>query len=159
MLIAGGNDESGASIARLELYDPASGTFSTANALAIPSTHSATRLPDGKVLLAGGYGQSSASWNSGERFDPAAVIVGIANRICPTASTNPRLRVGDAQRDRRHPAIHPFHAHRGHAAAQSGIPITGRFPQRQAHPGTYFGVSVSDDLGYGTNQTLRIGLR
>jgi hypothetical protein len=54
VLIAGGDSLSGA-LATAELYDPATGTFSTTGALNVGRfDHTATLLTDGTVLLAGG---------------------------------------------------------------------------------------------------------
>jgi hypothetical protein len=50
-----------------ELYDPTAGTFSSTGALSVPRVfHTATLLPDGKVLVAGGMSASA------ELYDPAA---------------------------------------------------------------------------------------
>lgn len=50
-----------------ELYDPTAGTFSTTGPLTVPRVfHTATLLPDGKVLVAGGMSASA------ELYDPAA---------------------------------------------------------------------------------------
>ena len=50
-----------------EIYDPTGGTFSMTGTMAVQRLfHTATLLPDGKVLVAGGTGASA------ERYDPAA---------------------------------------------------------------------------------------
>jgi hypothetical protein len=64
VLVAGGSgsaDESAcqchAPLGSAELYDPSSGTWSaTASMVAVRTGHTATRLPDGRVLVASGYG-------------------------------------------------------------------------------------------------------
>jgi hypothetical protein len=54
-----------------ELYDPTTGSFTpTGEMTTARSGHSATLLPDGKVLIAGGF-HSRASLTSAELYDPA----------------------------------------------------------------------------------------
>jgi hypothetical protein len=61
-------------VASAELYDPASGTWSTtASMVAARLEHTATLLPDGTVLVAGGVGirtGGSATLRSAELYDP-----------------------------------------------------------------------------------------
>ena len=66
MLIAGGDDgvvtpQTGLNIlTRAELFDPASGMFSSTGSMSMArESHTATLLPNGKVLIAGGLGLSS----------------------------------------------------------------------------------------------------
>jgi FG-GAP-like repeat/Galactose oxidase, central domain/Kelch motif len=87
VLIAGGWFDEGDGIASFvasaELYDPATGTWSVTGNLNAPrSSHTATLLPDGRVLIAagvftnwapdkGGFAVSPTSLNSAELYDPA----------------------------------------------------------------------------------------
>ncbi len=70
MLIAGGGGSSGA-LSSDELYNPATGTWSSTASLSTARyAHTATLLPSGKVLLAGGVGGSSYL-SSAELYNPA----------------------------------------------------------------------------------------
>ena len=58
-------------IASSELYDPASGTFTSSGFMSVGRwRHTATLLPDGKVLIAGGV-ISTGSTATAELYDPA----------------------------------------------------------------------------------------
>jgi len=53
-------------LANSELYDPVTGTFAAAGSMTVERYgHTATLLPNGKVLIAGGQNSSSA-----ELYDP-----------------------------------------------------------------------------------------
>src|SRR5213079_2417208 len=53
-----------------ELYDPASGSWSATGSLNTARyTHTATLLPNGKVLVTGGYNGSGGSLTSAELYD------------------------------------------------------------------------------------------
>ena len=68
------------SVASAELYDPASGAFVPTGSMAIArSTHTATLLKDGRVLMAGGVsyggiGVWGGSLPSAELYTPATVV-------------------------------------------------------------------------------------
>jgi MYXO-CTERM domain-containing protein len=73
VLVAGGSSSSGVALATTELYDPATGTWSTARPLPASrgrNRHTATLLPNGKVLVAGGSGSTGPLGNA-ELYDPA----------------------------------------------------------------------------------------
>ena len=71
VLVAGG-ENAAADLASAELYDPASGTWTTTGSLVNSrSQHTATLLPNGKVLVAGGLGDGGPL-ASAELYDPAS---------------------------------------------------------------------------------------
>ena len=64
VLVAGGLDATGSSLASTELYDPVTGTFAVAGTMnAARSLHTATSLSDGRVLVAGGGVASAELYN------------------------------------------------------------------------------------------------
>lgn len=73
VLIAGGIQEDGRgnelAVRDAEIYDPSTGKFTKTGSLAEPrSAHTATLLPDGRVLLAGGWGAERL--RTAEIYDP-----------------------------------------------------------------------------------------
>lgn len=71
VLIAGGSDGTGAALASVEVYDPASRSFSFGGMLQTARVaHSATLMPDGRVLIAGGNGPDGVAPSTAEWFDP-----------------------------------------------------------------------------------------
>ena len=76
VLVAGGLislNFAGVSVAfTAELYDPATGAFApTGNLTATREEHTATLLPDGRVLIVGGASASQGTLASAEIYDPA----------------------------------------------------------------------------------------
>src|SRR5262249_25126043 len=75
VLIAGGDSAFGALSAiesSAELYDPAMGRFAATGAMTTPRDgHTATLLPDGRVLLAGGPPAPAGTLASAELYDPS----------------------------------------------------------------------------------------
>lgn len=76
VLVTGGDtsfDNAGTGvIGTTELYNPATGVWTAGANLVNPRYgHTATLLPDGKVLVAGGASQSNTRLTSAELFDPA----------------------------------------------------------------------------------------
>ncbi|HEY1272999.1 MAG TPA: kelch repeat-containing protein [Terriglobales bacterium] len=72
VLITGGQDTSGASMASAEVYNPAGGSFAaTGDMTATHAYHTATLLNNGKVLVTGGVDSTSIPSAIAELFDPA----------------------------------------------------------------------------------------
>jgi hypothetical protein len=73
VLIAGGSEGSGTSVATAEIFDPATSTFSRTGAMNSPRGHAvAIALKTGKVLIVGGNAEGDLQQlASAELFDPA----------------------------------------------------------------------------------------
>lgn len=89
VLIVGGNTLAGDTTA--ELYDPATGTFTTTGSTTVPRAgHTATQLLDGRVLIAGG------ATDTAELYDPVSgtfVVTG-SMTTARTGATATRLEDG-----------------------------------------------------------------
>ena len=78
VLVVGGSDAGGNSLASAELYDPAANgcvaawTPTTRPLTTGRQSHTATLLPNGQVLVVGGRGTGGSSLASAELYDPAA---------------------------------------------------------------------------------------
>jgi len=95
VLVAGGHSSVNTNnpMSSAELYDPATGTWSSTGSLVTRRyNHTATLLPNGKVLIAGG--QSNSSTSSSELYDPGTgtwTVTGSlgAGRLSHTATLLP----------------------------------------------------------------------
>ena len=97
VLIAGGLDQAGNSLTTAEIYSPSTGTFAYTHDgmgnqtfLNMPRVgHSATLLPNGKVLIAGGASfQGNQVFDNGELYDPAT---GQFDLITGSSMSDPRF--------------------------------------------------------------------
>jgi hypothetical protein len=62
-------------IASIEIYDPASRTFSPAGSLTVPrASHTATLLDTGQILFAGGIDSTGTPLNTAELYTPATQV-------------------------------------------------------------------------------------
>lgn len=86
LLIVGGETSSGIT-GTAEVFDPYRGTFALlSNRLNIPrEEHTATALPNGKILIAGGRtnagGGNTAATDTGELFDPASLSFSLVSNV------------------------------------------------------------------------------
>ena len=72
VLVAGGEDGSGAPVATAEIYDPSTGKFSSTGSLVTARHHfAAALLSSGKVLVTGGLDASGNPLASAEIYDPS----------------------------------------------------------------------------------------
>jgi len=101
VLLAGGLKVLGATalVSSIDIYDPTRRTFRQVGTLYTPRCdHTATLLPNGKVLLAGGWAGPGGATTSAELFDPATMTLTQVSTFLPApvyghAAT--RLLTGD----------------------------------------------------------------
>src|SRR5262249_26657657 len=71
LLVPGGQTNGGFSSSSTELYDSATGIWTTNSPMnADRAHHTATMLPNGKILVAGGYSSTNGALSSAELYDP-----------------------------------------------------------------------------------------
>ena len=101
VLIAGGNDEWDSDIlADTELYDPVKelGIWSKSSPMNVPRRdHTATRLPDGRVLVAGGLNWSDSYLNDAEIYNPDAGIWNLTNPLSIKRNKHSSVLLADGQ--------------------------------------------------------------
>ncbi len=86
VLVAGGDDGTGSSLASVEIYDPATGAWSmTGNLITNREAQAATLLPNGKVLFTGGS-TGFPGLDDSELYDPATGTSTPAGQINPQSS-------------------------------------------------------------------------
>ena len=94
MLVAGGHDSTSL-LSSAELYDPATGTWSATGSLAIArEAHTATLLPNGKVLVAGGVYNGPIFIATTEVFDNGLGFASASQPVIATATSPYSLSSG-----------------------------------------------------------------
>jgi hypothetical protein len=100
ILVAGGFEpQPGAgALASAEIYDPATGTFSFTGSMSVARYgHTATRLPDGKVLIVGGD-PNAATRSTAEIYDPASgTFSTVASQLAVTRINHAAAALGDGR--------------------------------------------------------------
>jgi N-acetylneuraminic acid mutarotase len=90
VLVAGGNDDAngqGIFLSSVEIYNPATGTWTAGPSLGTAREgHSATLMPDGRVLVVAGAGNGNTYLTDAELFDPSI------GKWTAAGSNSPRLR-------------------------------------------------------------------
>ncbi len=84
-------------LATVEVYDPASGTWSRTGSMSVPrSGHTATPLPGGKVLVAGGY-NDNGDLATAEVYDPALGTWSATGSMTSPRSSHTATRLADGK--------------------------------------------------------------
>lgn len=98
VLVSGGyNAFTGGALTSCELYDPASGLWSsTGNLLQPHSSHHATLLADGKVLIAGGYTNAGPTGDA-ELYDPSAGTWSTTSSLPLARASNIQVLLADGR--------------------------------------------------------------
>ena len=103
VLVAGGGGATSSNqsyaLRQSELYDPGAGTFTPTGLMTIPrQTHTATLLPDGKVLIVGGIG-SSFQWGSlsAEIYDPGTGTFTLADSLAVERREHAAVALADGR--------------------------------------------------------------
>jgi hypothetical protein len=103
ILVAGGNNNSssGIDLATAELFDPTTDLFTSTGSMATArSTHAATSLPDGRVLITGGdgvQGGHAVTLATSELYDPGSGAFGPTGSMSTGRSYHSAVPLADGR--------------------------------------------------------------